>query len=128
MSPCQIVSKLADERIYVALEPSFYRVLPEKETKPKDYKATGPNQVWNRDITYLASEVRGMSFRQYLVENIFSRKIVVWEGASLNIIDLSPTVTTFRRPACGKVSERPAFGPALHIVIEQKSILEIEIP
>nr|VFK63113.1 MAG: Integrase core domain-containing protein [Candidatus Kentron sp. TUN] len=47
--------------------------------KPKGYKAEAPNQVWSWDITYLASAVRGSFYYLYMVEDIYSRKIVCWE-------------------------------------------------
>nr|VFK61177.1 MAG: Transposase InsO and inactivated derivatives [Candidatus Kentron sp. TUN] len=92
-APSQIVPKLADEGVYIASESSFYRVLHEKNQlhrrgrartprtvmKPKGYKAEAPNQVWSWDITYLASAVRGSFYYLYMVEDIYSRKIVCWE-------------------------------------------------
>lgn len=85
--------KLADQGIYIASESSFYRVLhdvgqvnrrgkaqqPKTVTKPKGFKATGSNQVWSWDITFLASSILGCFYRLYLIEDIFSRKIVGWE-------------------------------------------------
>jgi transposase InsO family protein len=41
--------------------------------------ATGPNQIWTWDITYLATPVRGAFFYLYLILDLFSRKIVGWE-------------------------------------------------
>jgi len=82
-----------DQGQYIASESSFYRVLREVEqvnrrgrmnaprtvTKPQGYKAEAANEVWSWDITYLASAVRGAFYRLYLIEDIFSRKIVGWE-------------------------------------------------
>lgn len=93
LPPSQIVPKLADQGIYIASESSFYRVLreagqvnrrgkarrPKSVAKPKGYQATAPNQVWSWDITFLASAIRGYFYRLYLIEDIFSRKIVGWE-------------------------------------------------
>lgn len=93
LPPSQIVPRLADAGEYLASESSFYRVLREADqvhrrgtaqaprpvTKPAGFKATGPNQVWSWDITFLASSLRGTFFRLYLVLDIFSRKIVGWE-------------------------------------------------
>ena len=39
----------------------------------------GPNQVYSWDITYLAASIRGVFYRLYMVEDIYSRKIVGWE-------------------------------------------------
>lgn len=93
LPPSQIVPALADKATYIASESSFYRVLreadqlqhrgkaqaPRNVSKPTAYKATGPNQVWSWDITYLASTIAGVFFRLYLVMDIYSRKIVSWE-------------------------------------------------
>ena len=92
MSPKQIVPALADdEETYLASESTMYRILKEEgqlqhrepsrpptpRAKPKQ-EATGPNQLWSWDITYLKSNVRGMFFYLYLVVDIWSRKIVGW--------------------------------------------------
>ena len=77
----------------MASESSFYRVLEEADqlnlrgraeapkniTKPKGYKADGPNQVYSWDITYIASALKGSFYYLYLIEDIYSRKIVGWE-------------------------------------------------
>ena len=41
--------------------------------------ATAPNQVWSWDITYLATNVKGVFCFLYLIMDVFSRKIVGWE-------------------------------------------------
>lgn len=93
MPPCQIVPALADEGTYIASESTFYRILreekmqnhrgrsqePGKHGKPTSYCATGPNQVWTWDITYLSGPVKGIFFYLYLIIDIFSRDIVGWE-------------------------------------------------
>ena len=93
LPPSQIVPRLADQGRYLASEASFYRVLREADqlhhrgkaqaprtlSKPTGHKASGPNQVWSWDITYLATTVAGLFYRLYLVMDIYSRKIVGWE-------------------------------------------------
>lgn len=93
LPPSQIVPRLADQGIYVASESSFYRVLhradeqhhrgrtrkPKSAGLPKGHCATGPNQVWSWDITWLKAPVRGTFFYLYMMMDIFSRKIVGWE-------------------------------------------------
>jgi len=92
MPPSQIVPSLADKGIYIASESSFYRILraegqlkhrgkakPRKATKPEAYVATGPNQIWTWDITYLPAAVTGSFYYLYMIMDIFSRKIVGWE-------------------------------------------------
>lgn len=90
--PSQIVPMLADEGTYLASERTFYRVLHETDQqhhrgrankpsirKPTSHCATGPNQVWSWDITFLASPVRGQFYYLYLVMDVYSRMIVAWE-------------------------------------------------
>ena len=89
LSPKQIVPKLADQGAYLASESSFYRVLKEHKLlthrepskpsvacRPREYVATGPCQVWSWDITYLRTSIRGLFFYLYLIEDVWSRKII----------------------------------------------------
>ena len=91
LPPCQIVPILAESGVYIGSEASFYRILrensmlahrsrskPSRHRKPKEYVATGPNQVWSWDISYLRSSVRGKFFYLYLVVDVWSRMIVGW--------------------------------------------------
>jgi len=47
--------------------------------KPTPLVATGPNQIYSWDITYLPTLVKGVFFYLYLVMDIYSRKIVGWQ-------------------------------------------------
>ena len=90
-SPHQIVPRLADTGVYVASESTLYRVLraarllahrgraaaPQSRTKPV-HVATGPDQVWSWDITYLKSPVRGEFWYLYLMMDLWSRRIMGW--------------------------------------------------
>ncbi len=79
LAPSKIVPMLADEGRYIASESTFYRVLreekqlthrllsrPSKHHKPTEYKASGANQVWSWDITYLPTQVVGLYFYLYV--------------------------------------------------------------
>ena len=89
-SPKQIVPTLADQCIYLASEATFYRILREAKLmahrepsrppspKPRELVATGPNQVYTWDITYLRSPVRGEFYYLSMFVDLFSRKIVGW--------------------------------------------------
>jgi transposase InsO family protein len=93
LPPSQIVPALADRDTYIGSESSFYRVLkeadqlhrrgraqaPRRVAKPEAYRATGPNQIWCWDITFLATTITGMFYRLYLIMDVYSRKIVGWE-------------------------------------------------
>jgi len=111
LPPSQIVPRLADEGRYLASESSFYRVLraanqvhcrgraksPRTVAKPEGYQASGPNQIWSWDITFLASCIRGAFYRLYMVEDIFSRKIVGWE---VHEDELAEHASVLIRKAC----------------------------
>jgi len=72
LPPSQIVPRLADQKTYVASESTMYRVLrqegqlahrrseraAQKRNKPRALAATGPDQVFCWDITYLPAQVR----------------------------------------------------------------------
>ena len=65
--------------------------------KPKGYKATGPNQVWSWDITFLATTITGMFYRLYLVMDISSRKII---GCEIHENETADHASLLIRKAC----------------------------
>lgn len=92
LSPNQIVPKLADAGEYIASESTFYRVLRQQKllthrqpSQPKisrelsSHVASGPNQVWSWDITWLQTLVRGLYFYLYMILDLYSRKIIAWQ-------------------------------------------------
>ena len=95
LPPGQIVPALADQGLYIGSESSFYRVLhahgqvhrrgrsrPPQEPRPVPrLRASGANQVWSWDITYLPTTVRGIWLYLYLVIDVWSRKVVAWDVA-----------------------------------------------
>ncbi|CAK2325911.1 transposase [Vibrio crassostreae] len=50
-----------------------------KQAKPTSYTTTGSNQVYRQNVTYLPSKVRGQHYYLYVIEDIYSRKIVGYE-------------------------------------------------
>jgi transposase InsO family protein len=93
LPPSQIVPILADRDEYLASESTFYRVLSaenmlhhrgkdkpkNRHNKPTSYTAKKANEVWSWDISYLPTTVIGQHYYLYMIEDIFSRKIVGWE-------------------------------------------------
>lgn len=92
LPPSQIVPTLADRGEYLASESTFYRVLRQagqqqhrgKARAPRrrpvsTHQATGSNQLWCWDITYLPSAIKGQYFYWYMMLDVFSRKIVAHE-------------------------------------------------
>lgn len=92
LNPCEIVPILAENGIYMASESTIYRIFkerglnksrnntktPNRENKPDELLATGPNQVWSWDITYLKTDVKGKYYYLYLFMDVWSRVIVGW--------------------------------------------------
>lgn len=92
LSPLQIVPRLADEEgLYVGSESTMYRILreermdahrepslPANRYRPREHRATAPNQVYSWDITYLPTPIRGVFLYLYMIMDIWSRKIVGW--------------------------------------------------
>ena len=84
---------LAYQGIYIGSESSSYRVLhahgqlhlrgrarlPQEPRPAPRLRATGPNQVWSWDISYLPTSVKGIWLYLYLVVEIWSRKVVAWD-------------------------------------------------
>ena len=93
LPPCQIVPILLDTGTYLASESSFYRILKaanqlthrgrakakRKDNRPRGFTATQANQLWSWDITYCPSRIIGQHYYLYMMEDIYSRKIVGWE-------------------------------------------------
>jgi len=92
LTPYRIVPTLLDLGRYIASEATFYRVMKAhnqlqhrgkgtaiKRQKPQPLKATGANELFSWDITYLLSPIKGHYYYLYLVMDIYSRKIVGWQ-------------------------------------------------
>jgi transposase InsO family protein len=103
LNPHEIVPILAEEGRYIASESSFYRYLrahgllhhrgnskPKSSTgKPPELVATGPNQVWSWDITWLKSEVDGLFYYTYMIKDIWKKNIVGWEIHEYESVDIA---------------------------------------
>ena len=107
LPPGQIIPMLADAGVYLASESTFYRLLkennllahrcksqPRKQQKPEALMATGPNQIWSWDITFLKAEIKGMFYYLYLPMDIFSRMIVHWEIHECQTAELAAEMIT----------------------------------
>ena len=93
LPPSQIVPILADRDEYIACESTFYRILKAENMlhhrgkakprnshkKPTSYTAKKANEVWSWDISYMPTTVIGQHYYLYMIEDIYSRKIVGWE-------------------------------------------------
>jgi putative transposase len=91
-TPYEIVAILAQEGTYLGSVSTFYRILraegklhhrgqsrpAQRRAAPPELVATGPNQIYSWDITYLKTGVSGIFLYAYLVIDVWSRKIVGW--------------------------------------------------
>ncbi|QEN05344.1 transposase [Thiospirochaeta perfilievii] len=92
LNPYKIHASLLDKGVYIASISSFYRVLrknslithrgnsrpSKKRNPPLERKATGPNQVWTWDITFLKTDISGLFYYAYVIIDIWNRSIVKW--------------------------------------------------
>lgn len=92
LAPAQIVPILAERGVYLASESTIYRILRQAQqlnhrqssrvgqprSRPKARCATGPNQCYSWDISYLTTAIKGQYYYLYLVLDIYSRLIVGW--------------------------------------------------
>ena len=92
LNPHEIVPLLLNEGVYLASVSTFYRVLKAENLvhhrnntrpkngcgKPPERLATGSDQVYCWDITWLPRTVKGLFFYAYVVIDIFDKTIVGW--------------------------------------------------
>jgi putative transposase len=101
-SPRQVWATLLDEGLYLCSWRTMYRLLGKnqqiKERRtirrhPKyvrpELAASGPNQVWTWDITYLKGPQRGTFFYLYVVMDLYSRLVVGWLLAESECAELA---------------------------------------
>ncbi len=123
LSPHQIVPRLADQQVYLASESTVYRLLSEEKQlkhrersrpatsqRPKEHVATAPFQVWSWDITYLRGAVRGSFYYLYMIEDVWSRKVVGWQIHEEESMELAASLF---RESCADLKLDPA-GLVLH--------------
>jgi putative transposase len=103
LPPGQIVPSLADQGLFIGSESSFYRMLhqagqchrrgrarlPQEPRSVPRLRADRPNAVWSWDITYLPTTVRGVWLYLCLVIDVWSRKVVVWDVAEVELADIA---------------------------------------
>lgn len=145
LSPHQIVPRLADLGRYLASESTIYRVLRAERLLThrgrakaprgravRAHVATGPDQVWTWDITYLRTPVRGRFLYLYLMMDIWSRKIVGWavhevESAALAATLFTDTCRAHRLAPAGIVLHAdnggPMKGATMVVTLERLGVL-----
>src|SRR5512134_3875918 len=124
LSPKQLVPQLADQGLYLASESTMYRMQRRHGLRTKGratprthvtrastaHQATGPNQVWSWDITWLPTTVRGSYLYLYLIMDVWSRRIVGWRIAERESADVAAALM---RQACSDGNVDPR-GLVLH--------------
>jgi transposase InsO family protein len=124
LSPKQLVPQLADEGLYLASESTMYRLQRRLGLRTKRrttgrthvtrastvHQATGPNQVWSWDITWLPTTLRGAYLYLYLIMDVWSRRIVGWQIAERETADVAATLI---RRTCSEGNVDPR-GLVLH--------------
>jgi putative transposase len=143
-TPYEIVAILLDEGIYLASVSTFYRILREvglihhrgnsrpghKHSRPEELKATGPDQVYSWDITWLPTHVRGLFLFAYMIIDVWSRKIVCWEIHTRESVEIAEVM--FKRLSREKELENvrlhsdngsPMKGSMLLVTLHQLGVL-----
>lgn len=122
-SPKQIVPALATRGEYIGSEPTLYRILHDENmqhrrgrvraptARPREHVARGPMQVGAWDITYLRSHTRGAFFYLYLVEDVWSRKVIGWAVHEVESADLAAALVEQIRVDAG---DQDLTGWVLH--------------
>lgn len=100
--------QLADEGLYLGSESTLYRLQRRYGFRRKRaaasraqvsraatlHRATGPNQVWSWDITWLPTPLRGVYLHLYLVMDVWSRHIMGWHIAENESADTAASLVT----------------------------------
>lgn len=111
-SPYVVYATLLDEGTYLCSVSTMYRILRaygevrERRqqrklptyTKP-ELLATGPNQLWSWDISWLKGPVPGKYYYIYVILDVFSRYIVAWTIETVESAELAQKLIDF---ACDK--------------------------
>lgn len=97
MSPDSLVPYLATLGFYFASQSTFYRIARSckllqargrarrrSHRRPREFVASGPNQVWAWDITFLPTMVRGRFLKLYVIIDVWSRMLV---GAEVHEVE-----------------------------------------
>jgi transposase InsO family protein len=105
--PKQLVPQLADEGLYLASESTMYRLARQHGLRRAArsqrahvtrsttvHRATGPNQVWSWDITWLPTIVRGRFVYLYMILDVWSRRVVGWTVAVSESAQLAAELIT----------------------------------
>ncbi len=122
LPPEVVVAKLSDQGKYVGSASTMYRILQHsklrkhrgrarerKPRKPPHLLATKPNEVWSWDITYLTTQVRGRYLYLYVIEDVFSRKVVGYCVAEQESAEVAQAL--FARV----LGENPGVAPTLTV-------------
>jgi transposase InsO family protein len=101
-APRQVYANLLDEGRYLCHWRTMYRILSvynevrERRLlrrhpvyKRPELLATGPNQVWSWDITWMRGPRKGEKYALYVVIDIFSRYVVGWMIAEFESSELA---------------------------------------
>lgn len=107
LPPHQIVPRLADQGEYLASESTMYRILRSARQQHArgrakaplrravtTHVATGPNQLWCWDITWLPSTVKGRYYYWYMMKDVYSRKLVANEVHEVESAGLAARLLT----------------------------------
>ena len=125
LTPAQIVAILAEERIYVGSESTFYRIMREegllrhrgRARQPREprpipmLEARGIHQVLAWDITLLPGPVKGQFYYLYMVMDVWSRRIL---GTEVHECESGQLARDFFERVCRDEEINNESSPILH--------------
>jgi len=107
-SPYVVYATLLDEGTYLCSVSTMYRILRahgevrerRNQRKLPVYKkpellATGPNQLWSWDISWLKGPVAGKYYYIYVILDVFSRYMVAWTIETVESAELAQKLIDF---------------------------------
>jgi transposase InsO family protein len=143
-SPRQVWATLLDEDVYLCSWRTMYRILANNQQvqerrnqrqHPKysrpELAASGPNQVWTWDITYLKGAMRGQFYYLYVVIDLFSRLVVGWLIADRECAELASRLLekSYRKHAVkpGQLSVHADRGAPMKSKTVKQLLTDLEV-
>jgi putative transposase len=138
-APREVYAVLLDEGVYYCYWRTMYRILAEysevcerrnqrrhpSSTRP-ELRATGPNQLWSWDITYLKG-TKGVVYYLYMIIDVYSRYIVGWLISNREAAELAEQLIAATCAKEGIESERLTLHADRGSAMRSKTVAQLLI-
>jgi len=136
-APREVYAVLLDEGVYYCYWRTMYRILAEysevcerrnqrrhpSSTRP-ELRATGPNQLWSWDITYLKG-MKGVVYYLYMIIDVYSRYIVGWLISNREAAELAEQLIAATCAKEGIESERLTLHADRGSAMRSKTVAQL---